>query len=550
MKKIRFLGFIIACILFFSPVKALAGNMKLTLVAGSNFMTDLGHSFLILQNNGKKAIYLDSYKISPGAAVSIGRRPGDVTYENGNTVDGIYINSEIYENKIDIYRKFSYISCDIDQKKLKTLMSSLKKWGGYQVVANNCTTAATVAGNKVCDKKLKVNLTNLPQDLIRQIKKMGGKNGTSLKKIGIFKKGVPLYDMFFMDNKGEIYPRQIRESFPNTTRASSKCIVKDGKYGVKVFWRPVKQVANKHTGKKYGNGYAISYKKIGASGWEKSLYYEGLNTNSATITGLQEGQEYEFNISPVSRLKIGRKFVDVYGLNSRTTTCVIKSKGKKSGQLKAGDIYTFGSYEQDNKKSNGKEPIEWIVLKKSGNNYLLISKYTLDGREYDKRWGITYDKSSLRKWLNTTFIQKAFSSAQRKKILRKTVKAEKNPDYGTPAGRNTKDKIFLLSITEARKYFKSKSARACKTTKYAQAMAFKWYSDHGYGPHSAEDCGGLWLSSGYCLWWLRSPGGYTGEGLGGESVSLVDEHGSVDSDGGSYLDDVCIGVRPALWIHL
>ena len=70
MKKIRFWGFIIACILFFSPVKALAGNMKLTLVAGSNFMTDLGHSFLILQNNGKKAIYLDSYKISPGAAVS------------------------------------------------------------------------------------------------------------------------------------------------------------------------------------------------------------------------------------------------------------------------------------------------------------------------------------------------------------------------------------------------------------------------------------------------------------------------------------------------
>ena len=85
-------------------------------------------------------------------------------------------------------------------------MSSLKKWGGYQVVANNCTTAATVAWNKVCDKKLKVNLTNLPQDLIRQIKKMGGKNGTSLKKIGIFKKGVPLYDMFFMDNNLSFKP--------------------------------------------------------------------------------------------------------------------------------------------------------------------------------------------------------------------------------------------------------------------------------------------------------------------------------------------------------
>lgn len=30
--------------------------------------------------------------------------------------------------------------------------------------------------------------------------------------------------------------------------------------------------------------------------------------------------------------------------------------------VKVGDTYVFGQYEQDNDLSNGKEPIEWIVI--------------------------------------------------------------------------------------------------------------------------------------------------------------------------------------------
>ena len=36
-----------------------------------------------------------------------------------------------------------------------------------------------------------------------------------------------------------------------------------------------------------------------------------------------------------------------------------------------GDIVTFGAYEQDNDASNGKEPIEWIVLEEL-ERYLII----------------------------------------------------------------------------------------------------------------------------------------------------------------------------------
>ena len=43
-----------------------------------------------------------------------------------------------------------------------------------------------------------------------------------------------------------------------------------------------------------------------------------------------------------------------------------------------GDTITFGTYEQDNNTSNGKEAIEWTVLDKNGMSVLLISKQALD----------------------------------------------------------------------------------------------------------------------------------------------------------------------------
>ena len=37
-----------------------------------------------------------------------------------------------------------------------------------------------------------------------------------------------------------------------------------------------------------------------------------------------------------------------------------------SKTIAVGDIVTFGSYAQDNDRSNGTEPIEWIVLETAG----------------------------------------------------------------------------------------------------------------------------------------------------------------------------------------
>ena len=74
-------------------------------------------------------------------------------------------------------------------------------------------------------------------------------------------------------------------------------------------------------------------------------------------------------------------------------------------RAKIGSHVVFGKYEQDDDASNGKEPIEWIVLAKEKDRALLISKYGLAAQQYNTEWtDETWETCSLRKWLNETFL--------------------------------------------------------------------------------------------------------------------------------------------------
>ena len=60
---------------------------------------------------------------------------------------------------------------------------------------------------------------------------------------------------------------------------------------------------------------------------------------------------------------------------------------------------TFGSYEQDNDLTNGKEDIEWLVLARDENKALLISRYSLDNQPYSEHTEeVPWENCSLRKW--------------------------------------------------------------------------------------------------------------------------------------------------------
>ena len=198
-----------------------------------------------------------------------------------------------------------------------------------------------------------------------------------------------------------------------------------------------------------------------------------------------------------------------------------------------GDTITFGAYEQDNNTSNGKEAIEWTVLDKDGMSLLLISKQALDCQQYNTSYtDVTWESCSLRKWMNGTFLNKAFNAEEQAQIQNTTVSADKNPEYNTNPGNATTDKVFLLSINEVEKYFNSDEARKCAPTAYAKAQGA--YTSDIYKTASGAAT---------CWWWLRSPGStqtYAASVLIAGSVNYAGHTVNYGND----------AVRPALWINL
>lgn len=195
--------------------------------------------------------------------------------------------------------------------------------------------------------------------------------------------------------------------------------------------------------------------------------------------------------------------------------------------VEIGDTVLFGSYEQDNDDTNGKEDIEWIVLAKNDNKMLLLALYGLDAKAYNNNHtSITWETSTLRYWLNDAFYNAAFGAGEKGMICDTTVTADRNPSFSTYQGNDTVDKVFLLSASEADTYLSGRDIIICAPTKYALAQ-------------------GGWRSpdNGNCWWWLRTQGNRTSRATDVYSV------GTISLTGGDVeVPDAC--VRPAIWIDL
>lgn len=212
-----------------------------------------------------------------------------------------------------------------------------------------------------------------------------------------------------------------------------------------------------------------------------------------------------------------------------------------SETIAVGDIVTFGHYEQDNNLDNGPEPIEWIVLDVQDGKVLLLSQYGLDAQPFfteeneDRSW----KTCSLRMWLNTIFLDAAFSDEEKAAVL---ITYVNNSDtmgfsphgYETLGGDDTEDQVFLLSYQEANQYLgvtyeDYNNQSPVKMTAYAKgngAQAVKKYTK------KYKDIANYW--------WLRSIANYG-------SVTYVAFTGAL------YLGDGfdkggC--VRPAIWVNV
>ena len=189
-----------------------------------------------------------------------------------------------------------------------------------------------------------------------------------------------------------------------------------------------------------------------------------------------------------------------------------------------GKSIVFGSYPQQ--QTGKKDPIEWLVLEKKNNRVLVISKYGLDCEKYNEiETSVTWESCTLRSWLNGEFIKNAFSKDEQKLVAKTKLENKDNGEYGTDAGKDTMDKVFLLSIDETKKYFSSDDARKCEPTEYVVPQ-------------------GVYLEDGVNVWWwLRSPGRLQAH------AAFVGESGFVYANGNGVTGE-SLAIRPALWINL
>ena len=197
-------------------------------------------------------------------------------------------------------------------------------------------------------------------------------------------------------------------------------------------------------------------------------------------------------------------------------------------------ILNFGCYPQNN--GSCKEPIEWIVLKFKGEEALLVSRHALDCRQIHNKsayvsWedfksqDTTWENCDLRKWLNDDFLKEAFTPAEQSIIKLSKLANDDNPEYGTPGGNSTRDRVFCLSLAEAERYFKNDHERICRPTRLARKKS----TDE----NRADSC----------YWWLRTPGDYAQTG------SFVNPDGKPVPRGCLVTSGEPL-VRPAMWVKL
>ena len=195
------------------------------------------------------------------------------------------------------------------------------------------------------------------------------------------------------------------------------------------------------------------------------------------------------------------------------------------------DCIYFGNYYQSN--SSTKEPIKWRVLSVNGNDAFLLADQNLDAKPYNEEYtGVTWATCTLRTWLNDTFLNTAFISAEQAAIKNTSVVNDDNSYYDTEGGVNTTDKVYLLSIAEV------------SNTAYGFNGNFEIESETRVATDTAYVASkfGMRAVGEVDWWWLRSPGDSS------DSASIV-EYGGGDARGG-YVGDGDIVVRPALHLNL
>lgn len=189
-----------------------------------------------------------------------------------------------------------------------------------------------------------------------------------------------------------------------------------------------------------------------------------------------------------------------------------------------GDVLTIGTY--------AGKAINWKVLDvRDHKAFLLSTKVVKDIKYHDQEGTVTWGECSLHKWLNGSFLTSAFSKDEQAAILTTTVDNgtdQGNPEWPNPGSGDTKDKVFLLSYAEFKRYVEGSDFSICEAA---------------YSTKPGEDMRVELLDNGTeaAFWWLRSPG------VNGKQAAFINFEGKCFSN---YATNWYLSARPAMWVDI
>ena len=368
--------------------------------------------------------------------------------------------------------------------------------------------------------------------------------------------------VFDDENKKKIQLTLVDNSLASTCEDNNPYVCEDTKDNI--FLLSVSEIktyfksydSRKASGTRYALGQGLNVKKDGNSPWflrspshvnsdgqircvdyDGSLYIYGAeNTwmgirpacwidlgdikNEKEPKSKKEDSEAEHLIGKIEELKKsldGNKTKESKISNEKATTSIVKEERK---------TITFGSYFNQNDKEL--EPLKWDILEEKNGKALIITHEIINSIAFNENKSNNYEKSSIRRWLNSDFYNIAFNEEEKKCIQLTLVDnslSSTSDDSNRYICNDTKDNIFLLSVKEATKYYKTDDERQLKGTEFAKKR----------GLYIGKDTGNSY-------WLLRSP--YFDDS---KDSYCINDDGNINYHSYVYFD---YGVRPACWIYI
>lgn len=204
------------------------------------------------------------------------------------------------------------------------------------------------------------------------------------------------------------------------------------------------------------------------------------------------------------------------GIPSDSLPTQTKARQSEIDMVQIGQTVLFGSYEQD-ENHIGSESIEWIVIGKDDYGVNLISKMIIDLQRYNiEKKDVVWTNCNLRKWLNDSFWNKAFSAEEKNTMMKWS--------YFDTDKKELKDYVYCLSVDEVTSLWPTAKDRIATVTDYV-------YSLPDYTNTTKEG-----------QWWLRSDSHYSG------IIRTVNDVYSSGEIGVDNFRSLTVGVRPCIYV--